>query len=131
MIKNTLLMVLAAVVMFGAGSLRAQDSSKNEKGKGIQYSKAKDVTEPVLVTKVNPSYPADAKKDRVQGEVVIDITIGTDGSVLGAKEKKSVDPRLTEAAITAIKQWKFKPAMNKSGKPVEVVASVTVNFKLK
>ncbi len=131
MIKNALFVILVSVLALGAGPLRAQGSGKEEKDKGIHYSKAKDVTEPELVTKVNPSYPAEAKKDKVEGQVVLDLTIDTDGSVSDTKVKKSGDSRLTEAAIRAIKQWKFKPAMNKAGKPVEVVATVTVNFKLK
>ncbi len=131
MIKKVLLMTMTAVLALGAGSLGAQDSAKGEKDKGIHFSKAKDVSEPELVTKVNPSYPAGAKQDKVQGTVVLDITIGTDGSVLDAKASKSPDPRLADAAISAVKQWKFKPALTKAGKPVEVRATINVNFKLK
>ena len=131
MIKKTLWAMLAAILLLTVGSVCAQDSGKGEKDKGIQFKKAKDVTEPVLVDKVNPAYPAGAKQDRVQGSVILDVTIGADGTVLDAKASKSPDERLSEAAVSAIKQWKFKPALTKAGKPVEVLASITVNFKLK
>ncbi len=130
MIKKASLMALAAILVLGTSWLCAQDSSKGEKDKPI-HLKTKDVSEPVLVNKVNPSYPASAKQDRVQGAVVLEIKIGVDGAVLEAKATKASDPRLADAAIDAVKQWKFKPALNKAGKPVEVIATVNVNFKLK
>jgi len=131
MIRKALFVVVAAILVLGASSLWAQDSGKGDKDKPVRLSKTKDVSEPVLVTKVDPKYPAGAKQDKVQGAVVLEIKIGVDGAVLDAKATKSPDPRLTEAAIGAVKQWKYKPALTKAGKPVEVLASVTVNFKLK
>lgn len=131
MIKKTLWAILAAILVVGVSSIIAQDAGKGDKDKGIQFKKNKDVSEPVLVDKINPAYPAGAKQDKVQGSVVLDITIGVDGTVLDAKASKTPDARLSEAAISAVKQWKFKPALTKAGKPVEVLATVTVNFKLK
>ena len=129
--KRMLVIAVAFVFVLGASALLAQNSDKTEKEKPVQFKKTKDVSEPVLVTKVDPAYPPAAKQEKVMGSVVVEIKIGTDGSVLEATASKSPDARLSEAAISAIKQWKFKPALTKEGKPVEVLASITVNFKLK
>lgn len=131
MIKKTLLMVLSVLLALGVASVLAQDSGAGEKGKAVGSAKNKDVTEPVLVSKVEPAYPPDAKNDKVIGAVVLEVTIGADGSVVEAKAVKSPDPRLAQAAIDAVKQWKFKPAQTKAGKAIQVLAHVTVNFRLK
>jgi TonB family protein len=131
MIRNAVLMIALILVVFGMASIQAQDTGGGEKQKAVRFEKNKDVAEPMLVTKVDPKYPADAKKDKVSGEVRLEVTIGTDGSVVAAKAIKDPDPRLAEAAIDAIKQWKYKPALTKAGKPIQVLATVTVNFKLK
>ncbi len=128
--KRAMFIVLVLMLSFGLSMPFAQTSGTDEKEKAFQV-KTKDVSEPVLVNKVNPSYPKEAKEDKVQGTVIVDITIDTEGSVIEAKATKSPDARLSTAAIDAIKQWKFKPALNKAGKPVQVLATVTVNFKLK
>jgi TonB family protein len=130
MIRNSLIMIALILVVFGMASIQAQDTG-GEKQKAVRFEKNKDVTEPVLVTKVDPKYPTDAKKDKVSGEVILEVTIGTDGSVVAVKAIKDPDPRLAEAAIDAVKQWKYKPALTKAGKPIQVLATVTVNFKLK
>jgi protein TonB len=107
-------------------------------------------SEPRLVHKVNPAYPAEAKAAGTQGAVVVRLVIGKDGAVKQASVVASApsierikelnpaeamtpvlegDPRLAEAALDAVKQWRYEP-MRKDGKPVEVKALVTVNFKL-
>ena len=43
---------------------------------------------------------------------------------------KDPDPRLTKAATEAVLQWRFEPARDAQGKPVAVVYTVTVAFKL-
>ena len=80
---------------------------------------------------MDPKYPIDAKNEKVTGEVKLEVTIDVEGSVVSVKAVKDPDPRLTEAAIAAVKQWKYKPALTKAGKPVQVLATVSVNFRLK
>ena len=125
---------LAVVLMIASGVAGAyQEKSKADGGKDAAKAEKtkKDVNEPVLVSKVTPAYPAEAKKNKVEGEVVMRATIGTDGSVLKAEAVKSPDPALSAAAVDAVKQWKYKPATTKEGKPIQVTATITVNFKLK
>jgi protein TonB len=77
----------------------------------------------LLVNRVEPAYPdTDA-----QGTVVLHAIIGPDGTV----QQLSVisgPPRLAEAAVSAVRQWTYKPYLL-HGNPVTVETTVTVNFK--
>jgi TonB family protein len=84
---------------------------------------------PEIIEKVNPKYPEEAKKEGVQGKVIVEATLGTDGKVAKVKVVNEADPRLAQAALDAVKQWRFKP-MQKDGKPVEVKTTVTLSFRL-
>ena len=78
--------------------------------------------------KVAPSYPDEARANRVQGTVVLHVVIGTDGSI---KEIEAVsgDPALVNAATVAVQQWKYKPTLL-NGEPVEVDTIVKLDFRL-
>jgi protein TonB len=130
MLKKLTFMIIAALLVLGPAVSPAQDQDKGAQAKPARSEKNKDVSEPVLLSKVNPSYPAAAKEEKVTGPVELEITVGADGSVVEANALKSPDPRLSAAAVEAIKQWKFKPARTKEGKAVQVKATITVNFKL-
>ncbi len=124
-------MILSVLLAAGAAGVLAGNAVSVGPSMSICSEKDKDVSEPVLVSKVNPAYPADAKSEKISGPVELKVTIGPDGSVVEAEAVKSPDSRLSEAAIKAVKQWKYKPAINKEGKAVQVIATVKVNFKLK
>lgn len=81
-----------------------------------------------LIGKVNPEYPPEARKQRVQGEVVIRIIIDKNGDVYKA-DTISGHPLLTLAAAAAVKQWKYTP-YTLNGEPVVVETIVRVNFSL-
>jgi len=117
-----------------------------------------DVTapaEPKLVHKVNPAYPAEAKKEGVQGIFLVNVIIGKDGAIKEARVAASAptserlseikaakgkakwtpadaqgDARLAQAALDAVKQWRYEPILM-NGKPADFEATVTINFKLK
>lgn len=88
-----------------------------------------DIKEPVVVKRVPPVYPEEARKNRVQGKVILEAVVDEKGSVTKAEAVESPDPLLSEAALTAVKQWTYAPAMLE-GKPVKVYLRVTVNFRL-
>ena len=66
---------------------------------------------------------------KVQGVVLLDAMIGTDGTVKGLRLVQSV-PLLDHAAMDAVNQWQFEPALL-NGAPVEVEMTITINFTLK
>ncbi|MEW6367385.1 MAG: energy transducer TonB [Acidobacteriota bacterium] len=85
---------------------------------------------PKLVHRVEPEYPAEAADAKVQGVVILSATLGTDGSVREIKVVQGQPSGLTEAAKAAVSQWKYEPARDAQGKPVEVEFDVTVSFIL-
>jgi len=57
-----------------------------------------------------PRYPPDAYRDGTQGEVQVEFTVGTDGSVSGARVVRSTPPRVFDReALSAVKRWRFQP----------------------
>lgn len=89
---------------------------------------ASRVVEANLIHDVAPQYPAEAGRARVEGAVVLLATIGTDGCVKDVRVESGL-PILAQAAIDAVKQWRYKPYMI-DGEPVEVDSRITVNFTL-
>jgi len=87
-----------------------------------------DVKPPKLIKKVEPIYPETAKKDKIQGVVVLEATTDIYGKVVNAEILRSV-PELDRAAIDAVKQWVYEP-MIIDGEPKGVVFTVTCAFKL-
>jgi TonB family protein len=83
---------------------------------------------PAKIYQVNPVYPEDAKAAKVQGIVVLDVTVGADGTVTGLRLVQSV-PLLDQAAMDAVNLWRFQPTLL-NGVPVEVEMTVTINFTL-
>jgi periplasmic protein TonB len=80
-----------------------------------------------LMHQVTPVYPPLAQKTRIQGIVVLEATIGKDGSVNNLRVV-SGHPLLIRAAIDAVSQWQYRTTLL-SGDPVEVLTTVTVTFR--
>jgi protein TonB len=85
------------------------------------------VVQGALVSKVNPDYPRVARAARIQGSVVMDAIIGTDGTVQQL-QVISGNPLLVGAALEAVKKWRYRPYLL-DGIPAEVETTITVNFK--
>jgi protein TonB len=83
---------------------------------------------PEAVTKVPPTYPDIAREAGVDGQVVVQALVGKDGRVKDTRVVKSI-PMLDAAAVAAVKQWVFKPALS-NNKPVAVWVAVPVRFSL-
>jgi protein TonB len=83
---------------------------------------------PTKVHDVAPIYPPPAQAARIQGPVIIEATIGTDGRVQSARVLRAL-PFLDEAALTAVRQWVYTPTLL-NGLPVPVIMTVTVMFHL-
>jgi len=81
-----------------------------------------------VVTKVNPVYPADAKKDRVQGEVILAAVIGKDGAVEDLRVVRGPSA-LQKSALDAVKDWHYQPFLL-NGDPIEVKTTIKVVYTL-
>lgn len=89
---------------------------------------ASRIAEANLIHDVAPQYPPEAGRARIEGTVVLMAVIGTDGSVKDVGVESGL-PILAQAAIDAVKQWRYKPYM-RDGQPVEVDSRITINFTL-
>ncbi len=83
---------------------------------------------PEAITQVRPEYPDIARQANVDGTVLVQVLVGKDGKVKDTKVVKSV-PMLDAAAVAAVKQWVFKPALS-NNKPVAVWVAVPMKFTL-
>jgi TonB family protein len=104
-------------------------SLHKDKEAGLTLGASKE--RPKILKKVNPEYPEEAAKQGIEGVVVIEATSNEKGDVVSARVLPSENPQplLEEAALAAIRQWKYEPFMVK-GKAVAVNFTVTMNFAL-
>jgi protein TonB len=87
-----------------------------------------DIKPPAKTKNVAPVYPAIARQNKVQGVVMLDVTVGTDGKVKDIKVLRSIK-ELDDAAITAVRGWEYKPTLM-NGQAVPVIMTVPVIFTL-
>ena len=81
----------------------------------------------MLLKKLPPDYPLDAKNASFSGTVTLEAIIGTDGSVRDLQVLASPMPSLADSALEAVSHWEYKPYML-NGEPVEVKTTVDVFY---
>ena len=84
---------------------------------------------PMKVLDVSPVYPPEAREARVQGVVILEITLSRTGEVSDVEVVRST-PLLDEAAVAAVRQWRYEPTLV-DGEPVSILMTVTMNFRLR
>ncbi len=87
-----------------------------------------NVTAASIITQTRPIYPPLARQARIQGNVVLHAIIDKDGKV-AQLEVVSGHPLLVQAALDAVKQWRYRPTLL-NGEPVEVDTTITVTFTM-
>jgi TonB family protein len=89
-----------------------------------------NVQPPRLVMQRRPAYPESARQLGIEGSVQLRAVISVDGSPMNLEAVNTdVHPDLVQAALDAVKQWRYQPTLL-NGQPVEVVTTVTVAFRL-
>ncbi len=91
-------------------------------------SVSQGVSQGLLIKRINPVYPSNALRLRVEGTVQLLATVSDKGDVSAVKVLNG-DSLLVPAATEAVKQWKYKPYLL-NGSPVEIQTEITVKFKL-
>ncbi len=84
---------------------------------------------PRLIKKVNPVYPEEARKAGIEGTVILEATIDTQGKVTKVKVLRGENDLLNKAAIEALRQWEYEPIIVE-GKPMQFAFTVTMRFTL-
>jgi TonB family protein len=87
------------------------------------------VSAPRAILAPDPEYPKRARKKHQQGRVIFYVVVTEQGLPRDIKITQSLTPELDAKAYQAVSNWKFSPAM-KDGKPVAVLISIEMNFKL-
>jgi TonB family protein len=87
------------------------------------------MTEPRKIAGPEPLYPEAARRARIQGVVVLEVVVRTTGEADNVKVLRGLPLGLTEAAVEAVKQWRYEPS-RLDGEPVDVLFVVTVRFNL-
>jgi len=95
----------------------------------VRYVAGGNITEPVKINAPQPVYPETARRARLQGVVILECIIDKHGNVKSVKVLRGMPLGLTDAAVNAVKKWKFKPS-TMNGKPVEVIYVLTVRFQI-
>jgi TonB family protein len=92
--------------------------------------KVRDGVKPPRATySPDPEFSEEARRQKVQGAVLLDIIVTSAGKPERIKVVQGRGYGLDEKAVEAVSQWKFKPA-TKDGKPVSVEIAVEVDFNL-
>ena len=92
--------------------------------------RSQGVVQSNLIHTVQPVYPRLAIATRTQGTVILEAVITREGTIDSSRLRVLTgNPLLDSAAIEAVQQWRYRPTLL-SGQPVEVLTTITVNFKL-
>jgi TonB family protein len=97
---------------------------------GGPYRPGSGITPPSILREVKPDYTEDARRRGIEGDVVLEIVVRSDGSVGPVTLLQGLGAGLDQRAIDAVRQWRFSPA-RRQGTAVDVVVEVAVEFKLR
>jgi TonB family protein len=87
------------------------------------------VSPPILVSKVDPIYPAAARQAGIEGAVILQVSIDSDGAVSNVRVRHGLPLGITEAAVGAVRQWRYRPARGPHG-PIPSARTVRIDFRL-
>jgi len=130
--KPALLLIVAVVAFAGAGlALGQSQGQSNPPSTGAQHRKEVRLSEAEsrqgLMRIVQPIYPQTAKQRGIEGSVVLDATVSTQGKVVGVRFE-SEDRIFAASAMAAVKQWIYDPYP--LDHPVKFKTRATVTFTL-
>jgi TonB family protein len=93
----------------------------------IPAARGGTIRQPLHIRNDRPVYPAQLLQTKVEGHVVLDARIGTDGSIREVRVVAPAHPDFDSAALEAVRQWRFSQTLLNCV-PVEVSMTVHVNF---
>jgi len=112
-------------------NVRVSSADSLQRGQGSDSKEvqvSQEATQGLLLHRVQPVYPDDARRNRIQGTVLLRATIDKLGRI-SKLEPISGPKELTAAAIGAVEQWRYRP-YTLQGAPVDVQTEITVKFEL-
>jgi len=110
----------------------AQESKPDDSAKlTTPRAGQKGVGIPVCIHCPLPEYSNKARTAKVEGLVVLDVTVTPEGKATNIIVVKGPGEGLEEKAIDAVKLWMFKPVLDKEGNPISVRVTIQVAFHLR
>jgi TonB family protein len=98
---------------------------------GGLYRPGGAVSGPRLIQEVKPKYTSEALRNRVQGTVVLEVIVRSDGCASQIRIVRSLDRGgLDEEAVAAVAQWRFEPG-RLAGAPVDVLVTIMLDFSVR
>jgi TonB family protein len=124
----------------GTGSGRGTGSGEGD-GRGIgpgsiagtgggPYRPGAGITPPSIQREVKPIYTEEGRRRGVEGDVVMEVVVRSDGSVGNIKILQGLGSGLDQRASEAVRQWRFSPA-RRFGEAVDVLVEIAVEFRLR
>jgi TonB family protein len=99
-------------------------------GGGV-YRPGIGVTSPTLLLQVKPTYTTEALHAKIQGSVLLEVVVQSDGTPRDIRVIRSLDPRgLDQQAVLAVEQWRFGPG-RLNGLPVDVLITIVLDFNIR
>jgi TonB family protein len=96
---------------------------------GGPYRPGSGIEPPRLLREVKPNYTEAARREAVEGDVLLEVIVLADGSVGEVRVVRGLGFGLDERALRAMRQWRFRPA-ERRGVPVSVLVEVAMSFRL-
>ena len=97
---------------------------------GGPYRGGSGISPPAIEREVKPLYTADALRRRIEGDVVLEVVVLASGAVGEIRVVRGLGYGLDQAAVTAMRQWRFHPA-RRGGSAVDIVVEVAMEFRLR
>lgn len=88
------------------------------------------ITPPIATYSPEPKYPDNERKAGREGDVALNVVIGTDGATHDISVARSLSPDFDNAAIAVVQTWRFTPA-KKTGSPIPLHTQIQVGFHLR
>ncbi len=96
---------------------------------GPVYRVGGGVKAPIVLEKQEPDYSEEARLAKLQGSILLSVTVGEDGVTRDLRVRRSLGLGLDEKALEAVSHWRFTPA-TKDAQPVPVAIDIEVNFRM-
>ncbi|HRP06759.1 MAG TPA: TonB family protein, partial [Opitutaceae bacterium] len=98
-------------------------------GRGGEDASKKSEIPPKVIKQFKPVYPLAMRISRMRAEVVVGFIVDIEGRVVHAGVVRSSNPLFDEAAIEAVRKWRFQPGI-KNGRPVNTRMQVPIMFSI-
>ena len=133
-VGSLLLVGLASITTYAqsAGQAQQKAAQKDEFLKGAFLPDTPDLVQPIVVSQRIPVYASDAMRAKIQGVVQLEAVVDENGTVRDVRVTRSLDKLygLDQEAMKAARLWLFRPARDRDNRPVPIIITLELEFRL-